>query len=312
MGRGSFGSVTAAASASGSTGSRPGWVDDRLYPFEDRWAEVDGCTIHYVDEGDGPLVVMLHGNPTWSFLYRRLIVGLRDDYRCIAVDHPGFGLSSARAAYGFTPAEHSRVFEHFVETLDLREMTLVGQDWGGPIGLGAAVRAPERYRAFVLGNTGAWPFADELKGQVFSRFLGGPIGGWLIRNRNFFVERMIPFGTTTDLSDEVMDHYRGPFPDPDSRTPARVFPDEIRKSREFLADLEGRLTAITDRPALLISGDKDPAFGAPSRKRFEQVFPNHRSLAYPEAGHYWQEDVPEEVVAEFREWWPEAVGSATT
>src|SRR5215212_3822374 len=98
---------------------RPAWVDAELYPFEDRWLELDGHVLHYVDEGDGAPLLMLHGNPTWSFTWRGVIQGLRDRYRCIAVDLPGFGLSTAPATgYGFTPPEHAGVIERFVQELD--------------------------------------------------------------------------------------------------------------------------------------------------------------------------------------------------
>ena len=139
---------------------RPDWVPSELYPFADRYAEVAGCVVHYVDEGSGPPLLMLHGNPTWSFLYREIIPGLRDRYRCIAVDHPGFGLSVPRRGYGFTPAEHADVLEQLVLRLDLREITLMVQDWGGPIGFAVATRHPDRFAGFVIGNTWAWPKAD--------------------------------------------------------------------------------------------------------------------------------------------------------
>ena len=88
---------------------RPDWFDESLYPFASRFAEVEGARVHYLDEGTGPVLLMLHGNPTWSFLYRKLVVGLRDQFRCIAVDYPGFGLSTAPTGYGFTAAEHAKV-----------------------------------------------------------------------------------------------------------------------------------------------------------------------------------------------------------
>jgi haloalkane dehalogenase len=103
------------------------------------WA---GCVVHYVDEGTGAPLLLLHGNPTWSFLYRKIIVGLRDRYCCIAVDYPGFGLSTPRRGYGFTPAEHAKVLEELVDHLDLRDITLMVQDWGGPIGFAVATRQP--------------------------------------------------------------------------------------------------------------------------------------------------------------------------
>ena len=114
--------------------TRPAWVPEDLYPFESHYDDVGGSRVHYVDEGTGPPLLLLHGNPTWSFLYRNIITGLRDRYRCVAVDHPGFGLSSPAPGYGFTPAEHAGVLEQLVERLDLSGVTMMVQDWGGPIG----------------------------------------------------------------------------------------------------------------------------------------------------------------------------------
>src|SRR5215831_14540504 len=105
--------------------NRPTWIPHDLYPFDDRYVDVDGSTVHYVDEGNGPPLLLLHGNPTWSFLYRDVIKGVSNRYRCIAPDHPGFGLSRAPAGYGFTPAEHARVLERFVEQLDLNNVTMM-------------------------------------------------------------------------------------------------------------------------------------------------------------------------------------------
>ena len=104
---------------------RPDWVDDELFPFESRFVELDGAHVHYVDEGAGPTLLMLHGNPTWSFLYREIIASLRDRFRCVALDYPGFGLSTAPPGYGFTAREHSDVVARFVAELDLTDWTPV-------------------------------------------------------------------------------------------------------------------------------------------------------------------------------------------
>src|SRR5690349_21253071 len=281
---------------------RPSWIPEDLYPFESHYADVDGARVHYVDEGAGPPLLMLHGNPTWSFLYRDVIKGVRDRYRCIVPDHPGFGLSKAAPGYGYTPAEHARVLERLVEQLDLRDVTMMVQDWGGPIGFGAATRQPDRFSAFVIANTWAWPKSDPGT-QVFSRFLGGPIGRHLILKRNFFVERIIPGGVRRKkLPREVMDAYRGPFPDPDSRIPVAVFPREILGSRPFLGEIEGALPQLADRPALIVWPTRDVAFREPERKRWEEIFPEHRTVLIEGAGHYVQEDGPEEIVAAIRDW----------
>jgi haloalkane dehalogenase len=297
--------MTSDASAA-STPARPAWVPDELYPFESRYADLGGSRIHYLDEGAGPPLLLLHGNPTWSFLYRDVITGLRDRYRCIAVDYPGFGLSRAAPGYGFTPAEHADVVERLILQLDLTGVTMMVQDWGGPIGFFVATRHPERFAAFVIGNTWAWPKTDPGT-QLFSRLLGGPVGRRLIVHRNLFVERLLPGGVRRrKLADAVMNAYRGPFPTPASRRPTAVLPREILASRPFLEDVERRLPALSDRPALIVWPTRDAAFRDRERRRWEQLFPDHTTVSLEGAGHYIQEDAADEIVAAIRAWRPRA------
>jgi haloalkane dehalogenase len=194
------------------------------------------------------------------------------------------------------------VVEDLILKLDLRGATLMVQDWGGPIGFAVATRHPDRFSAFVIGNTWAWPKSD-LGTQVFSRLLGGRIGGWLILRRNFFVERIIPMGVQRKkLPERVMNAYRGPFPTPESRRPVHVFPREILASGAFLAEIESKLAGLADRPALLVWGTKDFAFRAAERRRWEQLFPEHRTVLLDGAGHYIQEDAAQDIVATIRHW----------
>jgi haloalkane dehalogenase len=281
---------------------RPSWLPEKLFPFESHYADINGGLVHYVDEGSGPPLLLLHGNPTWSFLYREVIKGLRDRFRCIAPDHLGFGLSQAPPGYGYTPAEHAAAIEQLVLQLDLTNVTMMVQDWGGPIGFAVATRHPDRFAAFVVGNTWAWPKSDPGT-QIFSRLLGGPIGRYLILQRNFFVEKILPGNVKRrELSQEVMDAYREPFPTPESRRPVHAFPREILGSRPFLAEIERGLPALRDRQALIVWPTKDVAFRKPERRRWERVFPNHRTVMLEGAGHYIQEDAPPEIVAAIREW----------
>jgi haloalkane dehalogenase len=244
---------------------------------------------------------LLHGNPTWSFLYREVIAGLRDRFRCIAPDSPGFGLSTAPRDYGFKPVEHARVVEQLVLELDLSGVTMMVQDWGGPIGFAVATRHPDRFRAFVIGNTWAWPKSDPGT-QLFSRVLGSPLGAYMIRRRNVFVERILPSNVKRrKLADAAMDAYRGPFADRESRRPIYVFPREILGSRPFLAEIERGLPALRRRPALIVWPTKDIAFREPERRRWESTFPNHRTVVLDGAGHNIQEDAADEIVAAIRE-----------
>ncbi len=282
---------------------RPDWFDATLFPFRSQAVEVDGARIHYVDEGEGPTLLLLHGNPTWSFLYRDVIAGLTDRFRCIAPDHPGFGLSTAPSGYGYTIAEHTDVLEGFVDALDLHDVTLMGQDWGGPIGLGVATRQPDRFRAFVLGNTWAWPLTrPDLR--LLSRLADGPVGAALLRRANGFVEAILPLlHRRRRLTDGEMAMYRGPFPTPASRRPVQVMPEQLTGAAPLLHDLEQRLAVVADRPALILWGTRDPAFTAADRRRFQATFADHTTVLLEGAGHYLQDDAPAEVVAAIRGWW---------
>lgn len=285
--------------------TRPAWFDERLFDVTSEWMDCDGHALHYVDVGDGPVLLMLHGNPTWSFLYRRMIAALSDRFRCIALDYPGFGLSTAAPGYSFRVAEHSAVVRRFVETLDLTDVTAVVQDWGGPIGLGAAVADPDRYGGFVIGNTYAWPSLPPDK-AILSELMGNPvIGGLLTKRLNLFVGRMLPLLMQRPLTDAEKAMYAGPFPTAASREPVRVLPREIRTARPFLAQLEASLPAIADKPTLLVWGDADIAFKEPDRRRWQQVLTHRRDHTLHGAGHFWQDDAGEEAAQAIRRWWDE-------
>lgn len=280
--------------------TRPNWLSRSLYPFEDHWIDIDGNTVHYVDEGKGPTLLMLHGNPTWSFEHRNLIKALSGSYRCISLDYPGFGLSTARPGYSFLPREHSAIVEKFALALNLRDITLVMEDWGGPIGLGFAGRRPELIRSLVIGNTWAWPVNGDPQFEKFSNFMGGPIGSFLNRNFDFIVNVGIPSSTERSLSHEVMTAYRGPFPTRSSRAATTILAKSIIDSHDYLAEVEGNLTKLADRPVLILWPLKDRAFKTKEREHFESIFKNHRTVLLPDAKHYIQEDEPVRIAEEIR------------
>ncbi len=287
---------------------RPQWLDEQIYPFQDRFVEIEGNRIHYVDEGSGPTLLLLHGNPTWSFLYRHIIPRLSRRFRCVAVDYPGFGLSSARPAYSFKPREHSAVLDRFVLALDLREIGLMVQDWGGPIGLGFAGRHPDLIRALVICNTWAWPSQGTKRLEWFSKNVGGPIGRFLILNFNAFVNLLVPAGVSRRLSPAEMRAYRGPFPTRASRLPTAIFPREILHSRDYLAEVESGLGRLSHKPTLILWGDRDNAFRDRERERFEMLFPNHRTHILKGAKHFVQEEAPKEICDELIAFYDQTLG----
>jgi haloalkane dehalogenase len=287
----------------GAVPALPDWVPERLFPFRSRFLELAGCRVHYVDEGSGPALLMLHGNPTWAFLYREIIRALAPYWRCVALDYPGFGLSTAPPDYDFRPASHARIVEAFVKSLDLRAATLMAQDWGGPLGLWVAGRQPERFAGLILGNTWAWPVNGDAHFEWFSRLVGGPLGRFLIHRFNAFVNLLIPLGVRRGkVAREVMEAYRGPFRERSHRTPTAVFPREIIGSRAFLAEVEAGLPKLAHLPTLIVWGDADFAFRRRERERFEQIFSNHRAVTLRGAGHFIQEDAAGEIVEAVQAW----------
>lgn len=283
---------------------RPTWVDDKLFPFASRFVDIDGHTVHYVDEGSGPTLLFLHGNPTWSFDYRRVVESLKQEFRCVAVDYPGFGLSVAAPGYRYLPADHAQVIERFVAALGLNGITLVAHDWGGPIGLAAVQRHPGIFDRLVLTNTWAWPVSDPVV-QLMSHVLGSPMGRLLIRQLNLFVNLMIPIGhRLAKPTAEQMAHYRKALDSPARREASAVFPREITSSRAFLAEIEARLTGIAALPALIIWGDADFAFGDKELRRWERTFTDHKTVIVEGAGHFVPSDAPEQFAAAIRGWHP--------
>lgn len=267
-----------------------------LFPFESRWFNSKVGQVHYVDEGSGPPILMLHGNPTWSFLYRGIIIRLKKHFRCIAMDYPGFGLSPHPPVYRYTAAEHAEVVTQLVRELGLSELTIMGQDWGGPIGMRVALDDPGRLRALVMGNTWYWP-ATTLSMQLFSKVMSSGIIQRQIFNKNMFVERMMPLGVKHKLAPEVMDHYRGPLGTLDSRAGVAEFPKEIINAERWLREIEANVPFELGRlPLLLVWGMHDLAFTPGFMKHFRDDFESV-SIVRLEAKHYIQEDAPAEIAA---------------
>jgi len=280
---------------------RPAWVPGDLYPFEDRWAEIDGNLVHYVDEGEGPPILLLNGNPSWSFGWRDVILGLRGTFRCVAPDYPGFGLSRPADGYDFRPRSHSRVVEALVDHLGLHGIVVFGYAWGGPIGLGLAGRRPEIVRGLVISNTWAWP-DDRFRVRLFSALMGGPLSPLLVDRLNLMLRLYLPLNLKRGpLSDAERAAYEGPFP-PGKRSLMRVFPREIVRSRAYLREVESNLPKITGKPAIIVWPDSDPGFGDAELRHWQSLFPGAQTVVLPRTGQFIDEDAPGDVAAALQAW----------
>jgi haloalkane dehalogenase len=244
---------------------------------------------------------MLHGNPTWSFLYRNVIRALGPGWRCVAPDLPGFGLSEAPAGYGFTPEEHVEVVAALIAQLDLRDYVVFGQDWGGPIGLAAAGRDPDRVAGLVLGNTWAWSLRGNPAAHVWSLALGGPLGRLGAERLNTFARGALRL-RRRPLTPGEREHYLRPFPTPAARRPTWTFARHVT-SPLLAREVEPALERLGDRPALLVWGERDPVFRLRDRDRLARALPHAISETLAGAGHFIQDDAPEEIAAAIARWW---------
>lgn len=295
------------------SGERPAWVDDELFPFESHFVELDGNVVHYVDEGSGPTLLMLTGNPVWSFAYREAITILRAKFRCIAVDFPGFGLSTGAPGYEYLARDHADLLVSFLDRLNLTQLTLVGHNWGGPFGLYAAQRRPDKFERLILTNTWAWPLNGDLSSELFSRGVGNPVGRALIRRFNLMVEYYIPSAhKRRKLSDAEMAHYRQAMPTPARRRACAALPGELIGARKFFTDLEDQLSTLENMPTLIVWADADPIFTDKYRQRFEEAFPDHTTTVLHGVGHFLQSDAPAEFSNAIETWWAKLAADGAT
>ena len=284
------------------TDERPAWVPNDLYPFDDHWTDVDGHRVHYLDEGTGPPILLLNGNPSWSFGWRDVIVALRGQFRCIAPDYPGFGLSVEAPGFDFRPSSQSRVVEGLVDQLGLEGLIVVGYAWGGPIGLGFAGRRPELVRALVVGNTWAWP-NDRLQVRLFSALMGGPLSPVLVDRLNLMLRLYLPLNLKrAKLTDIERAAYEGPFPR-DRRHIMRVFPREIVAGKVYIREVEANMEKLADKPALILWPDSDPGFNDADLARWQAILPNAQTVHLERTGQFIDEDAPDDVASSIEAWW---------
>lgn len=283
--------------------SRPDWLSDELYPFESRFlATSDGHTLHYVDEGAGPVIVFVHGNPAWSFEFRHLIDGLRSAFRCIAIDHIGFGLSSRSTQHeDHHPRAHATRLTELLEHLDVRDATLFLTDWGGPIGLEFARRHPDRVSKLVVTNTWCWPVSRDPHYLFFSSMMRSPLGQLLIKRFNAFVNRVMPMaiGNKAVVTPEVMDHYRQAQP-AGSRDACAALPGHIIGATDWLRSIWDDRASFTGKPALIFWGFKDIAFRRKELERWKAELSDFTLHEFADCGHFLAEEAPERMLPELR------------
>jgi pimeloyl-ACP methyl ester carboxylesterase len=272
-----------------------------LYPFASQYLDLDRVRCHYLDEGTGPALLLVHGNPTWSFHWRNLISALRPRFRLIAPDHIGCGLSDKPQDYPYRLSRHIENLVALIERLDLTEITLVAHDWGGAIGLGAAQRCKQRFARLVLMNTAAFR-STRIPWRI--RFCRTPVLGPLaVRGLNGFVRAAFRMAVCRHdrMTPEVRAGYLAPYNSWAHRIAIQRFVDDIpihprHPSYEALTAIERGLPALADLPALLIWGMRDWCFTPHFLDRFVEFFPTAEAYRLADAGHWVVEDAYEQII----------------
>jgi haloalkane dehalogenase len=258
--------------------------------------------MHYVDEGAGDPVVLVHGTPDWSFLWRHLIRAVSPGRRCVAMDHVGFGLSDKPPGWTYRPQDHAANLAALLDPLDLRRVTLVVHDLGVPIGLAWALDHPDRVARIVLLNGVLWALADAPRVRRVLQAMTSPLGRFLYLRLNFSARVLLPraFGDRRKLSPAIHAQYLAPFPRARDRHGPWGMARGLLESSAWYGSLWARRQAITGLPTLIVWGLADPAFRPAQLERWRSALPRAEVVTLPGVGHFPQEESPDEVARHVR------------
>lgn len=272
------------------------WLDREEYPFTSHYLTIGGNRLHYIDEGQGETLLFVHGTPSWSFDYRNIIKRISSDYRCVAVDHIGFGLSDKPEHYDYSTQNHSKTLETFVAEKELNNITLVVHDFGGPIGLNFAIRHPEKIKRLIILNSWLWSSATDPDFIKMSKILKSPLLPFLYRYLNFSPRFILPasFGDQK-LSKKILTQYTSPFANRTQRNGALAFAKSLLQDQNWFDQLWNKKDSIAHKPTLFIWGMKDRVIKPHYLDRFQSGFPNSKTIALERCGHFPQEEQPETV-----------------
>ena len=284
-----------------TTSNAQEWLDRQLYPFDSHYIQLETGKMHYVDEGQGEVLLFVHGTPTWSFLYRGFIRELSKNYRCIAIDHLGFGLSEKPEQFSFTPEDHSRNLSEFILKMDLKNITLVVHDFGGPIGLSAGIKHAERINKVVMMNTWLWETKNDKDALKVDKIINSWLGRTLYLNFNFSPKVLLKkgFADKKNLSKNVHKHYISPFPNKSSRYPLLAIGEALVGSSDWYEAQWQQLEALANKEWMIIWGMEDQFITPRYLEKWKQRLPKAQ-VREMKCGHFVQEEKTEEAFAVVR------------
>ena len=282
-------------------GSRCHWLNTVEFPFEGRAFNSPDGLMHYIDVGEGKPIMFLHGSPTWSFLYRKLIPELSKSFRCIAVDHLGFGLSQKPRNVDYRPAAHTRRLEAFVNHLDLRDVTIVGPDFGGPIGMEWASRNPDRYRDMVLMNSWVWSLHDNLVIRRVTQVATSGLNQYWFRLLNPSPKFYLPvlFADNHNLPTWVRDQFQLAFNNQFETYGPEGFARAMMARDGWFESVAERFSSV-HKPSLLLWGEDDRTYGEDALQRLQVLLPFTATVVIPGVGNFVPEECPETCIQHIR------------
>jgi pimeloyl-ACP methyl ester carboxylesterase len=281
--------------------TQPQWLNKQLFPFESKWINVDGHSQHYIDEGSGDQTILfVHGTPEWSFGFRDLVKSPRQNFRCVAIDHLGFGLSDKPENANYTVEAHSKRLTKFIEKLELQDITIVANDFGGGISLGYAVTHSSNVKRVVLFNTWMWSLREDKNFSGPAGVVNTWFGRFLYKKLNMPVNVIMPaaYGDKKKLTPEVHQHYKEVVPDSASRVALYAIALELMNASPWWDSMWSRMNQIESKPFLIFWGMKDNFVKPYMLDKWKQRLPKVKVIEYEDAGHFTQEEKPVEMSTE--------------
>jgi pimeloyl-ACP methyl ester carboxylesterase len=268
------------------------------YPFTSHYFNINGQHLHYIDEGKGKTLLFVHGTPSWSFDFRYQIKALSKKYRCIALDHIGFGLSDKPKIYDYSTQNHALTLEKLIHYLGLQDITLLVHDFGGIIGFDYALKNPENISKIVVLNSWLWSAESEPEYQKIKPILRSPLLPFLYRHMNFSVQFILPnsFYNKKILSKEIKKQYTKPFANSSERNGTIAFAKSLLYDQSYFESLWQQVHALADKEVLFIWGMNDGVILPKYLEKFALSFPKKYVVQLQACGHFPQEEKKVEVL----------------
>lgn len=296
----------AAESAGTLQSDRPAWLPSTTFPFQSRFVSIKGKRIHYIDEGSGPALLFVSAGQ-WSFMFRDVILRLRGQFRCIALDFPGSGLSPDAIDHDHSVRSNAWVLDGFIDAVDLQDITMVVHDVGGPIGFLIATLRPERFRALVISNTFGWPLANYPGIRRMLKMIANPLVAFVNDTTNALaLVTATSYGVGRHMTKADRQSFLGPWRSRADRRATQQVLAEVLRIEPLMVGLEHLLrTKLGDLLVLTIFGRKNDPYGW--QDRFGQLFRNVTAVGIEDGRHFPFDDDPDAYAAAITRWWRDKV-----